>query len=541
MKRLRSFKHCWLGSFLSISLLSACQVPPTDSSPGQADTVMVVAGGEQLRGQRSLQHPHISAFLGVPFAAPPIGDLRWRAPQAAQARIGTQDAATYAAACYQNGGGVDWYRELATAFGQPTDVVEEPVAISEDCLYLNIWTPADLSTSPRSKRLPVLVWIHGGGNTGGWAYEPNYVGESLAKKGVVVVSIAYRLGVFGFFSHPGMDQDQQPYTANFGLLDQIKGLEWVKTNIRAFGGDPSKVTVAGESAGSANVGYMLASPLARDLFKRSIHQSGSFELIDFNTKETVQAAVHTLDPVADSSHSEHLAALRALDAATLLSMADEKYNGDLYYPVVDQQVLPTTVYDYYRNQKNSPRDMLVGSTGDEWLMYLDPPESTKEIDNWLDTNLPGVEKTAVYQQLLDHPSLHKKLELLVTANIMRCPGYYLAEKNAQQGGQSWVYQFDRIRRGKGGELLGAYHGAELPYMFDTHDSWLPTDDIDRALTSAMVDYWINFVKTGNPNDKTLARWPAYTSDAKQVVLLDETIIPVDAPHASLCRWLGPKH
>jgi len=533
--------------FANALAISSCQAPSVpDKNEGStrstdgADNPMITVAGEQLQGKRSEQFPEISEFLGLPFAKPPIGDLRWRAPQKLQARTGVQNAQDFAHACYQGSGGVDWYVGVAAAFGHGADAVEEPTGLSEDCLYLNVWTPTTLPKGASVENLPVLVWIHGGGNTGGWAYEPNYVGASLARQGIVVVSIAYRLGIFGFFSHPGMESDQQAHIANFGLLDQIQGLQWVKDNIASFGGNPDMVTVAGESAGSANIGYMLASPLAKELFQRSIHQSGSFELNDFNTVADVHAEIDALGGDKQASNSDRLAALRELDSAALLELANNGYSEDHFYPVVDGKVLPDTVYGFYEKEENAARDIMVGTTADEWFMYIDEPVDQTAIDAWLNDNIPSVEKPPVLKQLDGFTPDRSKLELLITARNMRCPGYYLAEKNATQGGRSWVYHFARQRNGTGGEALRVYHGAELPYMFDTHDDWLPTDGTDRKLTSTMVDYWVNFVKSGDPNTASTPAWPEYSkAEENNVQVLGDKVFATKAPHQELCRWLAP--
>ena len=533
--------------FAGVVALSSCQSPSVaDQNDGAnrstdlIDDLVITVASEQLQGKASEQFPEISEFLGIPFAQPPLGDLRWRAPQNHQSRAGVQNAQSYAPACYQGSGGVDWYVGVAAAFGHAADVVEEPTGLSEDCLYLNVWTPSTLPKGASVENLPVLVWIHGGGNTGGWAYEPNYVGASLARQGIVVVSIAYRLGIFGFFSHPGMESDQQAHIANFGLLDQIQGLQWVKDNIASFGGNPNMITVAGESAGSANIGYMLASPLAKELFQRSIHQSGSFELNDFNTVADVHAEIDALGGDKQASNSDRLAALRELDSAALLELANNGYSEDHFYPVVDGKVLPDTVYGFYEKEENAARDIMVGTTADEWFMYIDEPVDQTAIDAWLNDTIPSVEKPPVLKQLDGFTPDRSKLELLITARNMRCPGYYLAEKNATRGGRSWVYHFARQRNGTGGEALRVYHGAELPYMFDTHDDWLPTDGTDRKLTSTMVDYWVNFVKSGDPNTASTPAWPEYSkAEENNVQVLGGKVFATKAPHQELCRWLAP--
>src|SRR5208283_4118744 len=229
-----------------------------------AGALTVQANHETLLGARGERFAQVASFKGIPFAAAPVGELRWQAPRPHAPRAGTQHATEFAAACFQDSYNTDWYRDLAQNFGVDAAAFADPT-VSEDCLYLNVWTPA---LGARA-RLPVMVWIHGGANKSGWSFEPNYLGEALAARGdVVVVTIAYRLGIFGFFGHPQLRGSAAP--SNFGLLDQIAALHWVKDNIRAFGGDAGNVTVFGESAGGADIGYLAASPLARGLMRRAL-------------------------------------------------------------------------------------------------------------------------------------------------------------------------------------------------------------------------------------------------------------------------------
>ncbi len=490
--------------------------------------------------QISEKYPAVREYLGIPFAKPPIGDLRWRAPQALDSVDQHKNTAQFAPACMQTRGGVEWYEDVAGAFGHGPEVAPEPESVSEDCLYLNVWAPANHKSRPNDELLPIFVWIHGGGNTSGWSYEPNYRGAALANEGIVVVSIAYRLGIFGYFSHPGMAADKQAHIANFGLLDQIAALQWIKENASSFGGDANNITVAGESAGAANIGYLLATPSARNLFARSIHQSGSFELYDEHTLRDVQRAAQTLlpNPQANTA-SRQLADLRALDAKQLLALADEKYPDAFNYPVADHSLLPTSVLNLYERRNNPPRNMLIGSNDDEWYMYLEPPVTEASIDAWLTDELPGADHARVKALLVPYASDRIRLDKLAGGKIFRCGGYYLAARNTEQQGQSWVYHFSRSREGIGGETLRAYHGAEIPYMFNTHDHWLPTSTEDTRLTNTMMGYWLNFIRSGNPNGDGLPTWPMFSKENKLVQKLDATTESIFAPQAELCEFLMP--
>lgn len=521
-----------LASISTVAVLCGCttlQPPPSVETITQST----------FQAQWSKEYPDVAEYLGIPFAKPPIGELRWQAPQPLDAAQDPLDATEFGPACMQNRGGVEWYEDVAVAFGNDPSVAPEPTAVSEDCLYLNVWAPTR-NAAATGRSLPILVWIHGGGNTGGWAYEPNYQGAALASEGVIVISIAYRLGIFGYFSHPEMAADEQTHIANFGLLDQIAALEWVKQNAAAFGGDPNNITVAGESAGAGNIGYLLATPSAQHLFARSIHQSGSFELYDDHTLSDVQhIAQSLLDDKGSNTSSRQLDQLRALDAEQLLAIADDKYPDDYNYPVADDAVLPTTVLDFYEQQKNPPRPMLIGSNEDEWYMYIDPPVTQARIDKWLAEELPDADHARINELLAPYDSDRSRLDKLVGGQIFRCGGYYMAARNAERGGKSWVYHFSRSRDGAGGEALRAYHGAEIPYMFNTHDDWLPTIQQDRELTNTMVGYWLNFIRHGNPNGDDHPRWPTYDGKNRVVQKLDAVTEAIPAPQAGLCDFLMP--
>lgn len=521
-----------LASISTVALLCGCT---TLRPPPSVETVTQ----STYQAQWSKDYPGVAEYLGIPFAKPPTGELRWRAPQPLDAAQDPLNATEFGPACMQNRGGVEWYEDVAVAFGNEPSVAPEPTGVSEDCLYLNVWAPAR-NAAATGKSLPILVWIHGGGNTGGWAYEPNYQGAALASEGVIVISIAYRLGIFGYFSHPEMAADEQTHIANFGLLDQIAALEWVTENAAVFGGDPNNITVAGESAGAGNIGYLLAAPTAQNLFARSIHQSGSFELYDEHTLADVQQIAQALLPNNQSNTApSQLAALRALDAEQLLALADKKYPDAYNYPVADGSVLPTTVLDFYEQQKNAPRAVLIGSNEDEWYMYMQPPVTQDSIDSWLAEELPDADHARINELLTPYDSDQTRLDKLIGGQTFRCGGYYMAAKNTERAGKSWVYHFSRSRDGAGGDTLRAYHGAEIPYMFNTHDDWLPTSKEDTDLTNTMMGYWLNFIRTGNPNGEALPEWPTYSAENRLVQKLDAVSTSISAPQAELCEYLMP--
>ena len=322
---------------------------------GVAVAQRVVTESGALSG---VQESGLSIYKGVPFAAPPVGDLRWRPPVHVAAWTGTRKADAFAPACMQVG------------VSMPG---ETPPAVSEDCLYLNIWTPAEATTTARTKsaqeRLPVIVWIYGGGYNNGSASMPLYWGDRLARKGVIVVTIAYRLGPLGFLAHPELTRESpHKSSGNYGLMDQIAALEWIQRNIAAFGGDPKSVTVAGQSAGAMAVSMLMASPLAKGLFERAIGESGGmFEPLQLAPKFLLANAEHDGEKYATSLGATSLEELRRLPVAALLGGKA----GEVSHPVIEPYVLPVSPYEAFATGRQNDVPLLIGSNADEARSLVD--------------------------------------------------------------------------------------------------------------------------------------------------------------------------
>jgi len=486
----------------------------------------ITVNHEILRGARGSHSPSVAIFAGIPFAAPPVGNLRWRAPQSPSPRAGVQRADRFAAACMQDDYNTAWYRDVGKAFGAPASLFKVP-PVSEDCLYLNVWT----SALNRGARRPVMVWIHGGDNKSGWTFEPNYLGDNLADRGrVVVVSIAYRVGIFGFFSHPGLRGAAEP--ANFGLLDQIAALKWVRENIREFGGDPGNVTVFGESAGGADIAYLLTSPLASGLFHRAIIQSGGYalrEAYDLGHAEETGRALSQALPGHPS-----LEALRRLNATAIVETAKRALPHYQFGPAVDGiSVLQAPAAAIHG--KGVQYDLLIGSNANEWFMYVDadPAHLAGDLDA-----LPARVRPRLAARAAREPSVQHGRDAIERLPDMLCPSYLLARSAVAAGHRGWVYQFTKLRAGPGSRQLLVYHGAEIAYAFDTHDAWLPTDAADRRLTAAMLRYWSNFARSGDPNDGESVNWPAVGTAGARIMELGAQIRPIKAPDDELCRAIA---
>ncbi len=376
---------------------------------------------QTLQGSYSEKQPTVAVFKGVPYARPPVGQLRWQAPKPTVVRSGIQQATQWPAACYQNNYNLVWYQEIATAFGSNELGFSNPT-FSEDCLYLNIWS----ASLKKQAKLPVIVWIHGGSNKAGWSFEPNYHGDQLAAQGAVVVSVGYRLGIFGFFGHPELRGSQRP--TNFGLLDQIAALHWVREHIADFGGDADNVTIAGESAGGADVSYLLASPLAAGLFHRAISESGGYLLRDARTLADAELIGSKLS--AARPDKPNLAALRLLSSEEIFKTAKQSLAHEQYGPVSDgvSVLVPTTLH--YRIHGIGV-DLLIGSNENEDYMYVDdnPATLAATLAGLPSESREPLEKRALLEPTTKHAN--DRIEALVE---MHCPAYVMA----QSAGLTWA-------------------------------------------------------------------------------------------------------
>jgi para-nitrobenzyl esterase len=455
----------------------------------------------------------IAAFKGIPFAAPPVGELRWRAPQPVQAWTGVKAATTFAPGCIQDVG-------LAKLFGAPD-------AISEDCLYLNVWTPAKAV----SERLPVMVWIYGGSFTGGMTSIPAYDGTPLAEKGVVLVSVAYRVGAFGFLSHPELSQESGKGSGNYGLQDQIAGLRWVKDNIARFGGDPNRVTIFGESAGGMSVSMLAASPLAKGLFHRAISQSGGH----FGPARTGAIAGAASPPlkVAEGIGQVFLKSLGASDLAAARQLPAERIRAaggpalqGAFWPVFDGDVLPGDQYQLYQAKRFNDTPLLVGWNSDEGMTFASGVTTRAALESLVRVayGQHADRLLAVYPHATDAEATHSMRNLLRDTTF-GWPTWAWAMLQSKHGrGEAWVYYFDHRTPLSPN---GAGHAAEIPYVFRTLGTFTgpaafvaPPRPEDYAMADLMSSYFVNFAKTGDPNGPGLPKWPAFTESAQTVMHFD---------------------
>jgi len=474
----------------------------TTPAAAQPPTVQTASGA--VEGATSADGK-IRLFTGIPYAQPPVGDLRWRAPQPAAAWTGVRKAATFGNRCVQ-GGGFD-------------DMVFRDPAQSEDCLYLNVWTPA---VSGKSK-LPVMVWIYGGGFQGGGSSEPRQDGAALARKGVVVVSMNYRLGVFGFFSHPELARES-PHgaTGNYGLLDQAAALAWVRQNAAAFGGDPNNVTIFGESAGSISVSAHMASPVSKGLFRQAIGQSGGIAEWTRRMKPAAETGRNG-EALAKAAGAPDLAALRAKSTAEILQAARRR-KGLQFWPNIDGYFFPEDPLTVYLEGRQARVPLLAGWTADEHRSYqyfknLDPTRENylKKLDEDFGAEAPAVLElfpggTAEEIETSAHD--------LASALFITYSTWKWIDMQVRTGVPVYRYRFDQpIPPEPGKRPRGTHHASDITFTFNALAARdLPWTADHRKMSEIMTSYWSNFAKTGDPNGPGLPQWPRYSPATGYVVM-----------------------
>ena len=455
----------------------------------------------------------IASFKGIPFAAPPIGGLRWRAPQPVKPWTGVKAATAFAPSCVQD-------VSFMKLFGAPE-------AISEDCLYLNVWTPA----KSVNERLPVMVWIYGGAFVGGMTSIPAYDGAPLAEKGVVLVSVSYRLGAFGFLAHPELTKESGKGSGNYGLQDQIAGLRWVKDNIAKFGGDPNRVTIFGESAGGMSVSMLAASPAAKGLFHRGISQSGGH----FGPARVGTVAGATSPPlrVAEGIGQGFLKKLGAVDLTAARQLTADRIQAALgpglqgaFWPVFDGDVLPGDQYELYLAKRFNDTPVLLGSNSDEGVTFAPATATPAALEALVRTayGARADDILAAYPHATEREASQSMRDVLRDTTF-GWPTWAWALMQSKQGtGKAYVYYFDHRTPQSPN---GAGHAAEIPYVFRTLGKFsgpaglvAPPRPEDLAMSELMASYWVNFAKTGDPNGPGLPTWPAFTERSQQVMYLD---------------------
>ncbi|HWR13459.1 MAG TPA: carboxylesterase family protein [Terriglobales bacterium] len=493
------------------------QTTPMRSSSEANVLVKAPAGTLEGRAEGSLR-----VFRGIPYALPPVGSLRWKPPRPMPRWNGIKKATEFGSACFQP---------------QPTlskIYVRGPKPMSEDCLTLNVWAPAG------SHKAPVFVWIHGGSLLTGFGGDPMYNGSQMASRGIVVVTINYRVGVLGWLAHPELSKESPlQVSGNYGLLDQIEALRWVHHNIGAFGGDPSNVTIAGESSGGLSVTYLMAAPSARGLFAKSIVQSTYMA----TTPELKQGRFGLLPAeevgakLADALHMPNIAALRAMDGGTLTAVAVAE--GFAPSGTIDGRVLPRQLVEVFDRGEQAPVPLLTGFNSGEIrslrILAPPPPASAAEYEAIIRDR---------YADLADeflrlYPSANLQESVLATTRdaFYGWSSMRLVEKQTALGVPSFLYFWDHGYPAADAAGLHGFHASEVPYVFGTFSGtpplWPknPDTEEEKTLSEAMTDYWTSFARTGHPTAKHGPAWPAFGSAGAYMNI-------TDAPHPSSCLLPG---
>ncbi len=516
MKRFTSFLVVALVLLSTIAASVSCapaSIPLKD--PIKIDTGLI-------SGAVVGENQDIHIYKGIPFAAPPVGDLRWKPPQPAAAWQGVKDCTKFGSAP------MGYYSKTFTS-AQP---------LSEDCLYLNVWTPAKTA----SDKLPVMVWIYGGAFRFGEGSNPGYDGTNLAQNGVVLVTFNYRLGPLGFLAHPLLDkEDPHNSSGNYGLQDQIAALQWVQRNIAAFGGDPSRVMLFGQSAGATSVLWLMSSPLTTGLFQRAIAESPYEGLLFADAKESKYGnepkenmGEQIVKALGCDTAADPIACLRAKSAQEVMDAGkpptDILAAGYRYDPCVDGWVITDLPLNIFEAGKQQPVPLLIGSTADEWALFQLLAKPTVESYTTYVNNTFG---DKAQQVLTTYPPGNSDKELLksdkqvLTAITFTCPARTYASAMSRVNQPAYLYQFTRVP--PGAKPFGAFHSMEIQYVFGTFIPLYPPlkpevyyNDTDKAVSQTVISYWTNFAAKGDPNAEGLTSWPAYSASTGQYLELGDT-------------------
>ncbi|MBT8308668.1 MAG: carboxylesterase family protein, partial [Maribacter sp.] len=470
---------------------------------------------------RGVHEDGVASFMGIPFAAPPVGEFRWRAPQPVTPWEGELDATEYGSNCAQSGWG-----------GAPGTISE---GSSEDCLYLNLWKPTDIETS---SKLPVMVWIHGGAFVGGSGSGPGIVGTNFAKQGVILITINYRLGRLGHFAFPALSVEypEEP-KGSYAFMDQIKALQWVQKNVAAFGGDPDNVTIFGFSAGGVSVHSLLTIPDAKGLFHKAISQSGGGRdgvltgrpIRDENASPFYPVSAETIGinfakkQGIEGTDAEALSKLRALPVEKIVDSGQETdgeggprtYSG----PILDGTLVVETAESAYKAGRQTNVPLIIGSNSAEIGGSFVNISKTKEELFLLFGDLKEEAKAAY-----DPDGTKEFAEIITKFNtdwVWGEPGRFAARAFVEAGEPAYIYHFGFVPEPLKKRMpYGAGHGSEMGYVFNNLDArWgnPETTPEDKKVAELMNGYWVNFAKTGNPNEDGLPNWPVYTKNNGEII------------------------
>ena len=523
--------------FISCASAKIEKTNPTGMAVQAPAQTISVTGG-QIRGIMN-QDNTVEIYAGIPFAAPPVGNLRWKEPQPVIPWEGILEANHFAPMAMQTENG-RIFNSLMNMYTHSKSDRTYGGPMSEDCLYLNVWKPADSTVDPASSitpsPLPVLVYIHGGSLMTGQSWYKKYDGENLARHGIIVVTIAYRVGVFGYFADKELAAESPVHTTgNYGLLDQIKALEWVHNNIAAFGGDPDNVTIAGESAGSSSVNALCASPLTKGFFRRAIAESSSvIQPTPPHTFRTMEAALKMGDDIKKEFKVANVSELRKIPAEKLIKT---KYQNNSM--TVDGYALPQTPYEIYMAGQNHEEALLNGFNAREGFGFTFFTKVTKK-------NLASKLESTFHERTQEFiaanpPKSNKQAKLLYndvfSAVCFTYPHDCWTKMVAAQGKPVYEYYFTR----ENGEI-GTNHSGEMIYAYRNVPRTKNYTTRDYELEEIMSSCWLNFIKTGNPNGfdtngTPLPAWQTVQESGGLLLEFGDTCRMIEDPYREIYEYL----
>ena len=489
---------------VSRSILIALAVALLGARPASSQIQSVKLAQGELQG---VVKDGVASFKGIPFAAPPVGDLRWKAPQPPKPWTGVRKAEAFAPGPMQDTG-------MAALMGAPTNV-------SEDCLYLNVWTAAKSAED----KLPVMVWIYGGAFLAGTTSAAVYDGTKLAQKGVALVSIAYRVGPFGFLAHPDLGKESGKGSGCYGIQDQVAGLRWVKDNIAHFGGDPSRVTIFGESAGGISVSMLTVVPAAKGLFQRAISQSGA-SMAPVKRDGEAGQNVPSLE-LAEKTGKDFLAKLGANDIKAARALTAEQIQNAagrtmLFWPAADGETLPGDQYELFEAGRFNDTPVLAGTNSDEGALFVrtggTPAAFEERVRASFGPAAEGILKA--YPHATDAETFKSSKDIFRESAFAWHTWAWATLQSRKGKDPAFVYYFDHRTPNSPD---GSNHAAEIPYVFRNlggRGGALRPEDI--ALSDLMSSYWINFAKSGDPNGPGLPAWPAFDEKEMKAMFFDKT-------------------
>lgn len=522
-------RYLTITALLGVCICSSAAVDSTARQDGRPGAAVVKVEGGQVRG--AALDGGISVYRGIPFAAPPVGDLRWKPPQPVGRWQGVRDCVTFGPAC-----------------PQPEPALGGPIGNqSEDCLYLNVWTPR---AAPGAD-LPVMVWIHGGGHTCGSGARVYTEGRNLAAHGVVVVTINYRLGPLGYLAHPLLSKESpRGVSGNYGMLDQIAALKWVRRNIAGFGGDPDRVTIFGESAGGASVSRLMICPEAKGLFHRAIAQSGGARGRNRHLTKTwygmepmEQVGERLAAELGTDKADDPLAALRRVSPEKLIETANPVKGlfgkGIKFGPIVDGWLIPDEPERMWQEGRQHDVPFMAGFNADEGTVFLRSLPIRRKRGYELLVRTMHADRAEDILRLFpagEDKDVAEAMNKLVTVSSFAAPARFMTAAMERKKAPGYLYYFTKVSPIARTRGWGAFHGSEISYVFET-GARMGFEDADTELAATIARTWARFAQGGNPNGEGLPAWAPHRGSDDRLMVFGAKVGMAENPHRQRCDLL----